>query len=282
MSNPAPTISTQVAVSPSVSLHTRKWSGAGRVPFLLVHGLASNARMWDGVGDILAHAGHETVAVDLRGHGESTQVDQGFGWDTLTNDLVAVVDAMSWEHVIAVGQSWGGNVVLEFAAREPDRVAGLALIDGGFLRLSDDFASWEEVERILAPPKLNGFTLKAMEERMRAQDDGFPENSIVGRLANFEAGADGGLRNRLRLDNHLRILRHLWKHDPDEVGADLGSPVEVVAVPGGPPSKLKRVGAFAAATGATVHWRNGHHDIHTQQPDVVAQILLGLAERVET
>ncbi|HEY5472951.1 MAG TPA: alpha/beta fold hydrolase, partial [Candidatus Limnocylindrales bacterium] len=38
-------------------------------PFLLVHGLASNARLWDGVARRLTEAGHRSVAVDLRGHG---------------------------------------------------------------------------------------------------------------------------------------------------------------------------------------------------------------------
>ena len=41
------------------------------VPFLLVHGLASNARMWDGVAQRLADAGHPVATVDLRGHGRS-------------------------------------------------------------------------------------------------------------------------------------------------------------------------------------------------------------------
>ena len=41
--------------------------------------------------------------------------------------------------MVAVGQSWGGNVVVELAARFPHQVAAVAVIDGGFLRLADDF-----------------------------------------------------------------------------------------------------------------------------------------------
>ena len=49
-----------------------------RRPFLLVHGLSSNARLWDGVGRRLAAAGHQVVAVDQRGHGRSEQVADGY------------------------------------------------------------------------------------------------------------------------------------------------------------------------------------------------------------
>ncbi len=42
-------------------------------PFVLVHGLASNARLWDGVATALVAAGHPVFAVDLRGHGRSSK-----------------------------------------------------------------------------------------------------------------------------------------------------------------------------------------------------------------
>ncbi|MDJ0952436.1 MAG: alpha/beta fold hydrolase [Acidimicrobiia bacterium] len=280
MSNPPSATSKQVAVSRLVSLNTRDWPGTGRVPFLLIHGLASNARMWDGVAESLAATGHDTVAVDLRGHGESTQVDDGFDWETLSDDLAAVAAAHSWESFVAVGQSWGGNVALELAAHQPRLVTAVGLVDGGFLRLRDDFPTWREAEAALAPPRFNGVKIEAMEAWMRSQDDGFPESSISGRLANFAVTEEGGVRNRLSRENHIAILRHLWEHDPDTVGAGVTVPIDVVAVSGGPPRKADRVAAFAEAAGATVHWREGHHDIHAQQPELVAGLLSDLARRV--
>ena len=47
--------------------------------FVLIHGLASNARMWDGVGAALAERGYASIAVDLRGHGRSPKPPV-FGW----------------------------------------------------------------------------------------------------------------------------------------------------------------------------------------------------------
>src|SRR5205814_1709852 len=96
-----------------VGLHVNVWPDGEGVPFLLVHGLASNARMWDGVASALAGLGHPVAAVDQRGHGRSDKPDSGYDFITVTDDLVAVLDGLGFERSVAVGQSWGGNVVVE-------------------------------------------------------------------------------------------------------------------------------------------------------------------------
>ena len=143
-------------VAEDVQLRVLLRSGGAGVPFLFVHGLASNARLWDGVATLVATAGNDSVAVDLRGHGESSQVDIGFDFGTLAADLADVIDQTSARQVIAVGQSWGANVVLELAARHPERVAAASLIDGGFLRLQDHLPHWPEAQRMLTPPTSTG------------------------------------------------------------------------------------------------------------------------------
>jgi pimeloyl-ACP methyl ester carboxylesterase len=83
-------------------------------PFLLVHGLASNARMWDGVTRRLAAAGHHVVAVDLRGHGRSEVTEDGYDTATAASDLAALIAVLGWtgdRAPIVAGQSWGGHVV---------------------------------------------------------------------------------------------------------------------------------------------------------------------------
>ena len=62
---------------------------------------------------------------------------------------------------------------------------------------------------------------------------------------------------------------------------DIQIPIRLIAVNGGGPSHPDRVAAFASAAGAiTVHWVEGHHDIHAEQPQVVADILIELAREV--
>lgn len=217
-----------------------------------MHGLASNARLWDGVADILAARGHRVVALDQRGHGLSDKPDDGYDFGTLTDDLVAVLDALGIETVIAVGQSWGANVVLEFAARHPERVRGVACVDGGAWNLADRLPDWDEAARVLAPPALEGTPLAAIETGMRERHADWPDAGIAGALANFEVRADGTIAPWLSRPRHMKILRHLWEHRPLEVRTRLKVPV--LSIP-------------ARDYGAD-------HDIHAQKPALVADLLV--------
>lgn len=263
-----------------LALNLRTQPGERRPWFLLVHGLASNARLWDGVAARLAAAGVPSIAIDQRGHGRSQQVDTGFDFGSLSRDLVDVIQATNTGPVVAVGQSWGGNVVVELAARYPQLVAAVGLIDGGFLRLAEDFPTWEVVRESLAPPVFNGARIEDLRRVMASRLEGFSADAIEAQLANFEVNEDGTVRARLRRRNHFVILEQLWNHDPDIPAFTIAAPVLAVAVEGGGPSKPSRVAEFAAASEATVRWMSGHHDIHAQQPDVVAEILLGWTGKV--
>src|SRR5688500_14538219 len=96
-----------VPVAPAVSLNVRHLPGAGRRPFLLVHGLASNARLWDEVAAALAAAGHPTYAVDLRCHGGSDCTSEGHDTAAAAGDVAAVAAALDLTGAVVAGQSWG-------------------------------------------------------------------------------------------------------------------------------------------------------------------------------
>lgn len=278
---PSPADSTrrwvETATGASLSVIERP-GDSGRPAFLLVHGLASNARLWDGVGGRLAEPGYPSVAVDLPGHGHSEPGEGRFDFATLVDDLAAVVTSTVGRPVVAGGQSWGGNVVLELAVRRPDLVEALALIDGGFLTLSETFPDWEEAQRVLAPPDLSSLSAGQLETEMRARLEGWPEQGIRGQLANFEVLSDGRVRPHLERSNHMTILRHLWEHRPDLIASAVRCPVLVVAAGDGPPDKSTRVAQFAQQVAdVDVRWVKGHHDIHAQMPDLVAGYLVELA-----
>src|SRR3989440_6867696 len=117
----------RVRVAQGVFLHVRRWPGEKR-PFLLVHGLSSNARLWDGVAAELSAAGHAVHAVDLRSHGDSDAPPDGYDTATAAEDVAA----LGLTGVVAVGESWGGSVVVTLAAKHPEGGTALALIDGGW------------------------------------------------------------------------------------------------------------------------------------------------------
>ena len=83
------------------------------------------------------------ASVDQRGHGQSDKPDDGYDFATLYVDVIAVLDAVGFERAVVAGQSTGGNIAVELAARRPDRVAGVAGVDGGSLELSRQWPEWE-------------------------------------------------------------------------------------------------------------------------------------------
>jgi pimeloyl-ACP methyl ester carboxylesterase len=280
---PGPVDQRRVAVTGGIELDVLVRNAAGpRIPMLLVHGLSSNARLWDGVADELAGGGHPVAAVDQRGHGRSDKPDDGYDFATLTADLVAVLDALGWEGpVVAAGQSWGGNVVLELAARHPGRMSAIALVDGGTIELSTRFADWPTCEVALAPPALEGRPAASLERMIRLQHADWPETGIVGTMANLEVLADGTVRPWLSLPHHLTILRSLWEHHPPTVYPSITVPV--LLIPAGDPTtraarfdvaKREEVGrAEALLPESAVRWIDGDHDLHAEHPALVAELL---------
>ena len=84
-----------MGVAPGVELHVEIRSGdASAAPVVLVHGLASNLRLWDGVAEHLHAAGHTVIAVDQRGHGRSDAPDVGYD-DLMRNEINAMAGKTS-------------------------------------------------------------------------------------------------------------------------------------------------------------------------------------------
>jgi len=270
----------RVEVAPGVTLRVRRWQAPGR-PFVLVHGLASNARVWDGVAARLAARGFGAYAVDLRGHGESDRPDEGYDTETAAADVAVLVELLGLDRPVLAGQSWGGNVVVELAARRPALPHALGLIDGGWLHLADRFATADEAWAALAPPRLPAIPLAEMRARLRRWHPDWPESGIEGTLGNFEEQPDGTARVRLTRDRHESILRSLWAHRPRELYPRIAAPVLLLPAgqrpPDGRPGTGRVAEAAAALRRAEVRWYDGaDHDLHAQHPARLAADLADL------
>jgi pimeloyl-ACP methyl ester carboxylesterase len=268
-----------VHVRPGLRLAVRRWDGDTAPTFVLVHGLASNARLWDGVAPHLQAAGHAVVAFDQRGHGRSDAPGDGYDLATVTEDLRLLLDDLGIARPVLVGQSWGGNVVLEAAVRFGDRLAGVAGIDGGTIDLQQRFPAWSDCAEHLAPPSFDGVTMAELERRIRGHHPDWPEAGISGMLANFAEEPDGTVRAHLPRDLHLRVLRGLWEHRPSQRYPVIDRPVLLIPADTGDASwtadKRRDVdAAVQALSRGRAHWLAGDHDLHAEQPDVVAGVLL--------
>ncbi len=103
-----------------------------------VHGAQHDHSVWILQSRYLAHHGYAVLAVDLPAHGRSAgeplrSIEMMADW------LLALFDAAGIEHATVVGHSGGSLVALETAARQPARVAKLALIGTAFpMRVGED------------------------------------------------------------------------------------------------------------------------------------------------
>ncbi len=268
------------------TLHVREWCTDPPIdrdpPFLLVHGLASNARTWDGVARRLAAAGHHVIAVDQRGHGLSDKPDGGYDFSTVTEDLDLLLNRLEIRQPIMVGQSWGGNVALAFGARYAGRTCGLSFIDGGFIdmQMRPD-SSWEEIAVQLRPPSLAGTPLEDMRGRLRHFHPDWSDEAVDSTLANFEVLPDGAIRPWLSLDRHMLILRALWEQRPAELFPRIQEPVLIAAAsdarnPVRMEVKRQQVAAASEhlATSVVEWFDETDHDIHVQRPERLAALLL--------
>jgi pimeloyl-ACP methyl ester carboxylesterase len=273
-----------VALPEGPRLALRRADGVRR-PFLLVHGLASNARLWDGVARRLAAAGHEVVAVDLRGHGLSEETVDGYDTSTAASDLSSLITELGWtgdRTPVVAGQSWGGNVVLTVAAVHGG-VAAIALVDGGWIHLSDRFPTFEGCWEQLAPPFFDHLTRAELVERSQGWNADWPEEGRAGSLANFADNSDGTVRPHLSREHHRSIVHSLWADDPRPLYARVGVPTLLMAaVDTIPTSSTPVTEALEVIPDAEVAWYvDAHHDLHAQLPDRCAADLLALAQRVE-
>lgn len=272
-------MSLRIPVADGVDLHVLLWGDGPLTPVLLVHGLASNARLWEGVALELAEAGHPVAAVDQRGHGLSSKPDDGYDFGTLCADLLAVNASLGFEAPLVAGQSWGGNVALELAVRHPTSVAGLVLVDGGTLELADRFADWPTCAAALAPPPLLGTPYVDFERMIRRYHADWPETGIQGTLANIQVRDDGTISPWLSREHHMTILHRLWEHRPSGVYADVKAPVEIV-VAVDPTNQRWMAGKREAVSRAessiplvSVTWIEGDHDLHAQYPSRIAGLI---------
>lgn len=273
----------RVPVTGGVELAVDAWTptvaGPGAVPFLLVHGLASNARMWDGVAGHLNERGHPAWTVDLRGHGRSDKPDGPYDMATVADDVAALIASLGLDRPVVAGQSWGGNVVLELAHRHPGVARGIVCVDGGWLEPCASFPSWEACRETLAPPKLAGLHRDDIERYIRGAHPDWPETGIAGTLGNFEVLADGTIAPWLTYDRHIAVLRGLWEHRPSEIYGAVETPVLLVPADTGPSDRTaqKRDGvatALAALPHARERWFTGDHDLHAQHPVELADAML--------
>jgi 3-oxoadipate enol-lactonase len=127
----------------AISYRLRPSSKAAAPRLALVHSLALDKSVWDGVADRLAGA-VEILTYDCRGHGRSCRAASHFTTDLFARDLAELLDHVGWASAAVAGCSMGGCVAQAFAARFHTRAEALALIDTTAWYGPDAPKNWKE------------------------------------------------------------------------------------------------------------------------------------------
>jgi pimeloyl-ACP methyl ester carboxylesterase len=115
-----------------LELHYLDWGGAARTPAIALHGFALNCHSWDEVAPRLRSRLH-VLAFDQRGHGLSDRAErvEDYTRENMVADLESAVRELGLSRPVVIGHSMGGMNAMTFAARNPELVRALVLVDVG-------------------------------------------------------------------------------------------------------------------------------------------------------
>jgi pimeloyl-ACP methyl ester carboxylesterase len=118
----------RIPAADGLELQLYEWSAEG-TPLLMLHGFGNDAHVWADFAPVVAPH-YRALALDMRGHGDSDwDPERRYDHLSMARDVEAVCDALELKRVVLIGHSMGGRVAMRFAGRNPERMAGLVLVD---------------------------------------------------------------------------------------------------------------------------------------------------------
>lgn len=111
-------------------LEVLDWGGKGQA-ILFLAGLGNTAHVYDNFAPKFINKFH-VYGLSRRGYGTSEQTTTGYTIDTLTKDILSVVDALGIDKVILIGHSIAGDEITTFANHYPDRVLKIIYLDAAY------------------------------------------------------------------------------------------------------------------------------------------------------
>jgi pimeloyl-ACP methyl ester carboxylesterase len=100
--------------------------GTGQ-PLVLVHGGLGTVDMFAQLVPALART-RQVIAVELQAHGHTPDVDRPLSFESMADDVAALIQHQGFDHADLLGYSLGGGVALQTAVRHPDRVRKLVVV----------------------------------------------------------------------------------------------------------------------------------------------------------
>lgn len=178
-------------------LHYLEWGSSAKLPLLLLHGIGRDAHSFDHIAPSFADEYH-VVAVDLRGHGDSSWHPAGaYLVDDFVSDIERLVEQLRLADLVVLGNSTGGRVAQVYAGRHADRVRALVVEDVGPERPKDIAAGF--ARRV--QEEANGWKSEAeLLAHLKAQSSAVSDDLLRAHVRSATKRRDDG--------------RLVWKRDP--------------------------------------------------------------------
>jgi len=185
---------------------------------VLIHGFCGSSSYWHKLVPLLSKT-HHVIAIDLRGHGNSSAPDEPYSMERFADDLALFVDELGLAKIHLFGHSLGGYVTLAFANQYADKLASFGLIhstpypDDDAAKANRDKGAQSIRENGMEPfikaliPKLFAPShIESMTEEVQlAKEIGFA-TSPIGAIQTLGAMRDRADRNHVLQETTLPVL----------------------------------------------------------------------------
>ncbi|MCP4578270.1 MAG: alpha/beta hydrolase [Deltaproteobacteria bacterium] len=211
-----------------VGIQLACWEGV-KDNILCIHGLTANCRCWDRIIAGLAPE-FRVLAMDLRGRGLSDKPSEGYSVEQHVRDIYCLLEDRKLERVTLMGHSLGAYISLAFAARHPDRVKKLILMDaGGHLSQS----RWDNVHVAIKPsvdrlghvfPSFEDYTTPLKQAPFLQ-----PWTRFLDTYFHYEVEEmDGGVRSRTPVEGILEEISNIRGFDAASLYPFISCPVLIL------------------------------------------------------
>jgi pimeloyl-ACP methyl ester carboxylesterase len=102
-------------------------------PLVMLHGGLGGIFMFDAILPLLAKT-RQVIAVELRGHGRTADIDRPIRYESMGDDIAALIEARGLKQADVMGYSLGAGAALQAAIRHPDKVRKAVILSTPFKR----------------------------------------------------------------------------------------------------------------------------------------------------
>jgi myxalamid-type polyketide synthase MxaB len=268
-----------------------EWGPANGKPVLCLHGTRDHGANWDPIAQAVAAEGYRVIAPDLRGHGRSSHGPAGAPYHLrdFVSDLGRIAEQLDQPPAVLAGHSLGAIVAALYASAYPKAVQNLLLIEPPLSPVADDSQTFAAQLAIFAKANAEIRQHTAMQnvqtaaERLQQVAPQLAESSalLFAHRLTQPAGAGVIWRWDARLDGQAQLDALFAGLRRTEYLALLGGltpPPRIVFGEGsGWISRAERAVIENACPAARISLLPGGHNVHTDSPAALAEILLEFA-----